>query len=61
MRKLTRKELKKTIAGKAINPTDKKIPTDPIGVACGGSHCPDDNYRCCYHPAGNYCSTQTCT
>ena len=60
MKKLTRKQLKITMAG-GLSETGKKLPTDPIGMACGGSHCPDDNYRCCYHPAGNYCSTQACT
>ncbi|UZT99915.1 hypothetical protein ODZ84_10275 [Chryseobacterium fluminis] len=53
MKKLKRDQLKKTFAGKIL--------PDPIGPACGGSQCPDDNYRCCYHPVGNYCSTTACT
>ncbi|MCJ7932288.1 MAG: hypothetical protein MUW56_01295 [Chryseobacterium sp.] len=58
MRKLTRKQLKKTMAGGPLDPVEG---LDPTGPACGGSQCPDDNYRCCYHPVGNYCSTQACT
>ncbi|MGG5209497.1 hypothetical protein ACQWU4_11155 [Chryseobacterium sp. MIQD13] len=67
MRKLTRKQLKSTMAAGPsgpLKPTTGFEPTettDPTGPACGGSQCPDDNYRCCYHPAGNYCSTQACT
>ncbi|MBV8327667.1 hypothetical protein [Chryseobacterium sp.] len=59
MKKLTRKELKKTMAGEKLLP-GTGIGLDPVGPVCGGSQCPDDNYRCCYHPVGNYCSTQAC-
>lgn len=59
-RKLTRKELKNTTGSGPLKPETGIETGDPTGVACGGSHCPDDSYRCCYHRAGNYCSTSTC-
>lgn len=60
-RKLTRKEMKNTMGAGPSKPETGIGTDDPTGVACGGSHCPDDSYRCCYHSAGNYCSTSTCT
>lgn len=65
MKKLTREKLKSTFAaggvggstGVGIEPTD---PTDPTGPACGGSHCPSNDYICCYHQTGSYCTSRSC-
>ncbi|KFF74559.1 hypothetical protein HX13_10665 [Chryseobacterium sp. P1-3] len=57
LKKVSREKLKQVKGGGPFDPVEG---VDPIGPACGGSHCPDDNYRCCYHPAGNYCAINHC-